>query len=127
MLLGLDWPLFEGGAREEKVAIARSEVSAAHAALDGARDRAIEEVTHAYDQLQTSFAEYEAAMTVEQTADTALDAAIEAYRTGVGPLNDVITSENGAISAHLDKENARASVFSFAAALAFATGSIAHQ
>jgi outer membrane protein TolC len=127
VLLGLDLPIFDAGARDAHLAIARSEASAARAALDGARDQAVEQVTNAYDQLQTSFAEYEAATTLEQTAGTALDAAIDAYRTGVGLLNDVISSENGAIQAALEKENARANVFTAAAALAFTTGAIARN
>jgi len=126
-LLGLEWPIFDGGAREARVATASSEVSAARAALDGARDRAAEEVTTAYDQLQTSFAEYQAAVIVEQTATTALDAALDAYRTGVGPLTDVITSDNGLSEAQSEKETARANVFTAAAALAFATGSISSR
>jgi outer membrane protein len=123
-LLGLDLPLFDGGARAAQIAIASSEVSASRAALDGARDRAVEEVTTAYDHLYTSLAEYEAATTVETTATTALDAALDAYRSGVGTLNDVITAENGLSDAQLEKENGRANVFTSAASLAFATGSI---
>jgi len=38
------------------MAVARSEVAAARAALDQARDKAVEEVTRAYDQLHTSSA-----------------------------------------------------------------------
>jgi outer membrane protein TolC len=122
-LLTLDWPIFDGGAREVKVAIAHSELSGARAALDGARDRAAQDVTSAYDQLQTSFAEYQAATDVEQTARTAFDAAVDAYRSGVGLLTDVLAAENAEREAQLQKENARASVFTSAAALAFALGS----
>ena len=123
VLLGLKLPLFDGGAREAKVATASAGVSAARAALDGARDKAAQEVTSAYDKLQTSFAEYQAAVDVEQTAQTALDAAVDAYRAGVGPLTDALTAENAARESQLQKENARASVFTSAAALAFALGS----
>ena len=122
-LLGIKVPLFDGGAREAKVESARSEVAAARAALDGVRDKAAQEVTSAYDKLQTSFAEYQAALDVEQTAQTALDAAIDAYRSGVGPLTDALSAENAARESQLQKENARSSVFTSAAALAFALGS----
>jgi outer membrane protein TolC len=122
-LLNLDWPLYDGGAREANVAIAHSEVSAARAALDGVRDRAAQEVISAYDQLQTSFAEYQAATAVEDSARTALDAALDAYRSGVGLLTDALAAENAARESQLQKENARARVFTSAAALAFALGS----
>ena len=123
-LLSLDWPLFDAGARAARVAIARSQISAARAGRDGARDSAIADVTTAYDQLQTSFAEYQAAVIVEGAAATTLDAAIDSYRSGVGVLNDVITAENALSEAEWEKANARSNVFTSAAALAFATGAI---
>jgi outer membrane protein TolC len=121
-LLKLDWPLFDGGARVAKVDVARSQISEARAALDGVRDRAAVEVTRAYDQLQASFAEYQAAMAVDDAGRTALDAAIGSYRTGVGPLTDVLTTSNAASESRMEKETARANVFTSAAALAFALG-----
>jgi outer membrane protein TolC len=127
VLLGIKVPLFDGGARDAHVAIADSQVSEARANLDGARDRAAQEVTDAYDQLQTSFAEQEAAATVEQSASTAFDAALDAYRNGAGPLSDVISAENGLSDAQTEKEIARADAFTAAAALAFATGAITGQ
>jgi outer membrane protein len=127
VLLGIELPLFDGGARAAHIAIAGSEVSAARADLDGARDRAVQEVTDAYDQLQTSVAEQEAAAVVAETASTALDAALDAYRNGMGPLSDVITSENGLSDAQLERETARANVFTAAASLAFATGSLVSE
>jgi outer membrane protein TolC len=126
-LLLVTMPIFDGGARDAHVAVAHSEVSAARAALDGARDRAVQEVTSAYDQLQTSIAEYQAALAVEQTAATALDAATDAYRSGVGLLTDVISAENGASEAQMEKETSRASVFTSAAALAFAVGAVTRR
>jgi outer membrane protein TolC len=126
-MLNIDWPLFDGGAREANVAIASSEVSAARAALDSARDQATQEVTSAYDQLQTSFAEYQAAVDVEDAARTALEAAIDAYRSGVGLLTDALTAENAARESQLQKESARANVFTSAAALAFALGSVTRK
>jgi outer membrane protein TolC len=127
VLLGIDWALFDGGARGASLQIAHSGVSAARAALDGARDSAVEQVTSAYEQLQTSVAEYDAAVAVDRTASTALDAALDAYKSGVGPLTDVITAENGANQARTEKENARANVFTSAAQLAFAVGAIARK
>jgi outer membrane protein TolC len=123
VMLALDLPIFEGGAREANVATARSEISSARAALDGVRDHAVEEVTRAYDQLQTSFAEYRAAGEVEAAARTAFDAAVDAYRSGVGPLTDAITAANAASESQLQREDARASVLTSAAELAFALGS----
>ena len=57
IMLKLSLPLFDGGTRDAGVAIARSEVAAARASLDQTRDAAVQQVTDAYDALQTSFAE----------------------------------------------------------------------
>jgi outer membrane protein len=120
-------PIFDGGARAANVAAARSEIAAARAALDQTRNQAVEAVTRSYDQLQTGLAEYQAAGEVDEAARTAFDAAVEAYRQGVGPLTDALTAANAASESQLQKENARASVFTSAAELAFALGSAARK
>jgi outer membrane protein TolC len=122
-MLGLNWPLFDGGARGVNVATAHSEVAAARAALDGARAKAVEDVTRAYDQLQASLAEYRAAGEVEAAARTALEAAVEAYRSGVGPVTDALSAANAASKSRLQLEEARSGVLTSAAELAFALGS----
>jgi len=127
ILLKLDWPLFDGGARDARVATARAEVAAAHASLDHARDAAVQQVTDAYDALKTGFAEYAAALALTEAAQTAYDAALEAYRNGVGTYTDLVNAESALTQAQSEKVNAHANVFTAAAALAFATGSILSQ
>ena len=124
ILLKLDWPLFDGGAHNARVATARSEVAAAHAALDHARDAAVQQVTDAYDALRTGFAEYTAALALTEAAQTAHDAALDAYRYGVGTYTELVNAETALSQAQSEKVNAHANVFTAAAALAFATGSI---
>jgi outer membrane protein TolC len=122
LLLHLGLPLFDGGALSAKSAIARSELAAARAALDSVRNQAAADVTSAYEQLQTSIAEFQAAVVVDGDARTALDAAVGAYRSGVGPLLDALSAQTAAREAQLEVETARAGVFTSAAALAFAVG-----
>jgi outer membrane protein TolC len=122
-LIDIELPIFDGGAKQANVATARSEIAAARAALDRTRDKAVEEVTRSYDQLQTSLAEYQAAVEVEEAARTAFDAAVDAYRSGVGPLTDAITAANAASESQLQREDAHTSVLTSAAELAFALGS----
>ena len=124
ILLRLSLPLFDGGARDANVAIARSEVAAARSSLDQARDTAAQQVTDAYDALHTSFAEYTAALTLNEAARTAFDAAFDAYRNGVGTYTDLVNDETAVSQAQSEKEDAHANVFTAAAALAFATGAI---
>ncbi|HUN95911.1 MAG TPA: TolC family protein [Bradyrhizobium sp.] len=122
VLLKLSLPLFDGGARDAQVATAQSEVAAAHASLDRARDTATQQVTDAYDALRTSFAEHAAALTLNEAAQTAYDAALDAYRHGVGTYTDLINDETALSQAQSEKEDAHANVFTAAAALAFSTG-----
>ncbi|HLZ65551.1 MAG TPA: TolC family protein [Aliidongia sp.] len=124
VLLKLSLPLFDGGARDARVATARSAVSAARESLDHARDTAVQQVTNAHDALRTGFAEYSAALALTEAAQTAYDAALDAYRHGVGTYTDLANSETALSRARSEKEDAHANVFTAAAALAFSTGAI---
>jgi len=127
ILLKLSVPLYDGGLRDARVATARSEVAAARDTLNHTRDTSVQQVTDAYDALRTSFAEYTASLTLNQTAQTAYDAALDAYRHGVGTYTDVVTGETALSQAQSEKEDAHANVFTAAAALAFSTGAILTQ
>ena len=124
VILKLSLPLFDGGARSARVATARSEVAAAGAVLEQARNAAVQQVSDAYDALRTSFAEYAASVALTAAAETAYDAALDAYRNGVGTYTDLVRDETALAEAQSEKEDAHANVFTSAAALAFATGSI---
>ncbi len=124
ILLTLSWPLFDGGARDYRVAAARSEVAAARDKLAQVRDAAVQQVVSSYSDLRTSLSAYAAAMTVRQAAQTAYDAAFDAYLHGVGTYTDVASEQTALASADADREDAHANVFTAAASLAFATGTI---
>ena len=84
----------------------------------------MQQVTDAYDALRTSFAEYAAALPLTEAAQTAYDAALDAYQHGVGTYTDLVNSETALSQAQSEKEDSHANVLTAAAALAFATGSI---
>ena len=127
VLFKISVPLYDGGARDAKLALARSELNAAHSDLDRTRDAASKQVIDAYDAIKTGFAEYQAAVTLDVAAQTAYDSALEAYRHGVGTYTDLINAETSLAHAQSDREDAHANVFTAAAALAFATGSLARE
>ncbi|HLZ66991.1 MAG TPA: TolC family protein [Aliidongia sp.] len=127
ILLKLSLPLFDGGARDAQISIAHSKVAAARHLLDQAQDAAVQQVTDAYDALHTGLAEYEAALALTKAAETAYDAALDAYRHGVGNYTDLATAETALSQAQSAKEDAHANVFTAAAALAFSTGTILSQ
>jgi outer membrane protein len=124
VLLKLSLPLFDGGARDARIAIAHSEVSASRHALDQTQDAAVQQVTDAYDALHTGFAEYTAALVLNKAAQTAYDAALDAYHHGVGTYTDLANAETALSQAQSELEDAHANVFTAAAALAFSTGAI---
>jgi outer membrane protein len=125
ILLKFSWPLFDGGAREARAGIARSNVSAARAQLDQTRNAAVKQVTDAYDALKTGLAEHAAADALRDAARTAYDAALDAYRHGLGTYTDLVNDETALTRSQSALEDAHADVLTAAAELAFATGSIA--
>jgi len=127
ILLKLSLPLFDGGARDARIAIAHSEVAAARHSLDQAQDTAVQQVTDAYDALHTGFAEFEAALELTKAARIAYEAALDAYRHGVGNYTDLSNAETALSQAQSAREDAHANVFTAAAALAFSTGAILSQ
>jgi outer membrane protein TolC len=122
ILLTLSVPLFDGGTRNTRAAVAQSQVAAAREKLAEARDAAVQQVVTAYSDLRTSLAAYAAALTLHQAAQTSYDAAFDAYLNGVGTYTDVANEQAALARADADKEDAHANVFTAAAALAFATG-----
>jgi outer membrane protein len=126
ILLKLSLPLFDG-AREARISIANSEAVAARHMLDQKHDAAVQQMTDAYDALTIGFAEYSAALVLTKAAQTADDAALDAYRHGVGTYTDLANAETALSHAQSEKEDAHANAFTAAAALAFATGGILEQ
>ena len=124
ILLTLSVPLYDGGARNTRDSVAQSQLAAARDKLAEVRDAAVQQVVSAYSDLRTSLAAYAAAVTVREAAQTSYDAAFDAYLNGVGTYTDVANEQTALARADSDKEDAHANVFTAAAALAFATGTI---
>jgi outer membrane protein TolC len=120
----LSVPLFDGGARSTRDSVAQSKLAAARNKLAEVRDAAAQQVVSAYGDLRTSLAAYTASVTVREAAQTSYDAAFDAYLHGVGTYTDVANEQTALARADADKEDAHANVFTTAAALAFATGTI---
>jgi outer membrane protein TolC len=124
IMLQLSWPLFDAGARDAKVGIARSAVAAAHDELDQTRNVTVKQVADAYDAVNTGLAEHEAAVALVAAARTAYDAALDAYRHGVGTYTDLVNDETSLTRAQAELEDAHADALTAAAELAFVTGAI---
>jgi len=124
IFLTLSVPVFDGGARASRTSVARSQVAAARDKFDQARDAAAQQVVNAYNDLKSSLAAHSAAVALRMAAQTAYDAALEAYVQGVGTYTDVANEQTALERANAEQEDAHASVFTAAAALAFATGAV---
>jgi outer membrane protein len=124
ILLTLSIPLFDGGGRDTRVASAKSEVAAARDNLAQVRDAATLQVVSAYNDLKTALAAYSAAVALRGAAQTAYDAALGAFDSGVGTYTDVASELSSVAMADAQAEDAHANVFTAAAALAFATGTV---
>jgi outer membrane protein TolC len=86
------------------------------------RDGVAQQVVQAYDGLLTGLAEYDAAETLRQAANTSYDAALHSFQQGVGTYTDLATEENAVADAERQVEDAHAGAHTAAAALAFAMG-----
>ena len=127
ILLTLSVPLYDGGARDSRVSSAQSEVASARANLAKVRDAATLQVVSAYNDLKTSLAAYSAAAALRTAAQTAYDAALDAFNSGVGTYIDVASEQNSLAMADAQKEDIHANVFTAAAALALASGMVSSK
>jgi outer membrane protein len=122
ILLSFSLPLFDGGERADHISIARAKLRESQANLELTRDGVAQQVVSAYDGLLTSLAEYDAAETLRQAANTSYDAALHSYQQGVGTYTELATEENAVADAERQVEDARAGAHTAAAELAFAVG-----
>jgi outer membrane protein len=124
ILAGVTIPVFDGKRRADIVEQARNDSVKAAAVLDRVRIDAAREIVVAMNALKTSVAANEAAAVLQEASKTAYDAALDAYKQGVGSVTAVIEAETKVLQANLASDDAYSSALSAAATLAFATGSL---
>ena len=124
VLAGVTVPLYDGGTRAARLAQARAEADNADARLTRVRDEAVRQIVLADNALHTSLAAYSAAEALTSAAQTTFDAALAAYRNGVGPITDVTMAETQLLQARNASTDAYSTALSAAATLALATGAL---
>jgi outer membrane protein len=92
--LGVEWRIFDGGARKNELAIAESKRREAKDEMTDKRDRATREVWTAYIGFRTALKKQQAALALLDSANSSYAASLEAYKYGVRNLIDVVTAEN---------------------------------
>ncbi|MFC5387406.1 TolC family protein [Aquamicrobium segne] len=117
-------PLFDGGLRAAQVKTAQAGAAAAAETFRQVQLAAISEIVIASNVLETTLAANKAAGVLVQTSATAFDAALEAYRNGLGTIVIVNEANSALLDARLTKADAEVAVLISAANLAFFTGAL---
>ena len=118
----LQWTVFDGGARKNRLAEARAGVHAAEAQANVKRNQIADEVWTAYSNLNTAFRQRQAALALLQASTQSYNAALESYNNGVRNLLDVTAAQRTLAQARSADVSARTQVLTSLADLAFTTG-----
>jgi outer membrane protein len=121
----LEWTLFEGFERRNKVSLAESQRKEAEDELEHEKDKAVREVWKAYNDTKVAMAKQQAAAALLAASEKAWDATLESYKHGLATFPDVRESQRDLARARKLGQAARAEVWTRAAAFAFSTGDLA--
>jgi outer membrane protein TolC len=117
--LSLNWTVFDGGARRNRVAQAEAQIRRAQSEVNAARDTIEDEVWSAYSNLNTAFRQRQAATALLDSATQSYAAALESYNYGVRNLLDVTAAQKVLAQARSADIVARTQVLTSLADLAF--------
>ncbi len=122
MAFRLNWTVFDGRARRNRLAQAEANVHEAEAQIHVSRDQIANEVWAAYSDLNTALRQREAATALLEAAGRSYDAALESYNFGLRNLLDVTAAQRILAQARSTDVLARTQVLTTLAALAFRAG-----
>jgi len=122
--LGVEWRLFDGGARKNSLAIAQSKGREARDEMREKKDEATREVWTAYIGFRTAMRKQQAAQSLLESANSSYSASLDAYKYGVKNLIDVVTAEKQLAQARLSGVAARSELLLQAVDLEFVTGNL---
>ena len=122
----VDLPIFDGFQRLQQLRIAETDLHSAESALDQTRDTAAREVWKAYTDFKTALHQQEAAAKLLTASQDAYASVLESYRNGLSTYVEVVNSERDVASARGIGLDARAAIFTSAAALALSIGDLAN-
>ncbi|HET7837028.1 MAG TPA: TolC family protein [Variovorax sp.] len=121
---GVTVPLYDGGTRDAMLAQARADADSAEARLTRIRQDAVRQIVLADNALRTSLSAHDASDALVSAAQTTFDAALAAYRSGVGSITDVTLAETQLLLARNAHADAYSTALSAAATLALAAGAL---
>jgi outer membrane protein len=124
--LSLKWNVFDGFAREKRLARAKAEQKESSAEVDAIRDQVENQVWAAYSTARTALRQQKAAAALLAAASDSYDAALQSYNYGVRSQIDVVSAQRTLASARTADVTARTQLLTGIAALAFQTGDLLH-
>jgi outer membrane protein len=123
--LRLEWALFEGFERRNKLKLAESRQREAEDELEHAKEKAVRQVWKAYNDSKVALAKQRAAAALLTASEKAWSATIESYQHGLATFPDVREAERSLARARALEQAARAEAWTRAAAFAVSTGDLA--
>jgi len=124
--LSLTWDIFDGWARENRVARAKADQKQAAAEVDAIRDQVENEVWSAYSTARTALRQQKAAAALLDAASSSYTAALQSYTYGVRSQIDVVSAQRALAAARTADVSARTQLLTGIAALAYQTGDLLH-
>jgi outer membrane protein len=124
VIVGVTIPLYNGGVRNAALAQARDRADSAAETLDRVKLDAAQEVAMATSKLHTSLAAVSATQALLDASQVTYDAALAAFRRGVGSSTDVLVAERQLLEARDAAVDAHSTALSAAATLALVCGSL---
>lgn len=124
--LSLSLTLFDGWARESRLARAKADQKQAAAEVDTIRDQVENQVWSAYSTARTALREQKAAAALLASASESYDAALQSYTYGVRNQIDVVSAQRTLAEARSADVSARTQLLTGMAALAYQTADLLH-
>jgi len=122
VLGGVTFPLYDGGTRDAILKQAQAKADTAGSTLARTRNEAVEQIVRSDNALRTSLAAYAAAGALKSSAQTTFDAALAAYRKGVGTITAADLAQTQLLQANNTASDAYSQALSSAATLALTMG-----
>jgi outer membrane protein len=122
--IGVEWRIFDGGARKNELAIAQSKRREAQDEFTEKHDQATREVWSSYIAFRTAQRKQQAAVALLESASSSYGASLDAYKYGVKNLVDVLTAEKQLSLARFSSVSARSQLLLEAVNLEFVTGNL---
>ena len=124
VILGVTIPIYDGGVRRALEGQARADAARTDAMLEQVRDDATREIVMAGNNVRTSLSAVQASDALASASQVTFDAALEAYRNGVGSITDVTRAETLLLEANNASTDAYSQALASAATLALSAGTL---